>query len=222
MIKAVLFDLDNTLHDYVKIKTKCIKASIKAMIKAGLKMNEKEAYKKLIKIYKKSYYESNTIFQDFLEQAYGKLDYKILGAAIVAYRKVRYLNVKPYKNVKKILRELKNKDIRLGIVTDSPIEKAWVRLYNLGIVDYFDLVIGLKHNNHRKPHPLPFKQAIKILKLKPQQVLFVGDNPERDILGAQKIGMKTALAKYGQFIKGKSKPDYELKDIKDLIEKVFK
>jgi FMN phosphatase YigB (HAD superfamily) len=46
----------------------------------------------------------------------------------------------------------------------------------------------------------------------------VGDNPERDIKGAQELGMKTCLAKYG-WNKRKTdiKADYEINRFEDLL-----
>ncbi|VVB74228.1 Glyceraldehyde 3-phosphate phosphatase [Candidatus Tiddalikarchaeum anstoanum] len=217
MIRAVLFDIDNTLTDYVKIKTACVNAAIKAMIKAGLEMDSEDAYDILMKIYRKSFYESKTIFQAFLKHVNGVVDYKILGAAIVAYRQIRYFVVKPYNGVVKTLKALKKKGIKLGVLTDTPKVKAWVRLTNLGIVDYFDCVITFEDTRHRKPNLIPFKKVVNTLHIKPCEILFVGDNPNRDIKGGKKIGMKTALAKYGQFIKGKEKADYELNKISDVL-----
>ncbi len=46
----------------------------------------------------------------------------------------------------------------------------------------------------------------------------VGDWPERDIIGAKNVGMKTAFAKYGDTFDTKnSGADYVLEDISDLI-----
>ena len=44
MIKAVIFDLDNTLLDFKKMKEQGVRASIGAMIEAGLEYDEKKAY----------------------------------------------------------------------------------------------------------------------------------------------------------------------------------
>ena len=41
MIKAILFDLDNTLIDFFRLKKKCCNAAIDAMISAGLKIKKK-------------------------------------------------------------------------------------------------------------------------------------------------------------------------------------
>ena len=221
VVKAVLFDLDNTLTDYVKIKTKCVRAAINAMVKAGLSMNPRQAFEILMDLYRESYYESTHIFEEFLMHIHGVINYKLLGAAIVAYRKVRYLDLKPYKNVKKTLKKLQKKGLKLGIITDAPRTKAWIRLTGLGIIDFFNFVIGYEDTNYRKPHPLPFKKAIKIINLKPEEILYVGDNPSKDIKGARRVGMKTALAKYGQFIPGNTEPDYVLKDISDLLKIVI-
>jgi len=51
MIKAILFDLDNTLIDFMKMKHECCKVAIDAMIKAGLKVEKKKALQILYKLY---------------------------------------------------------------------------------------------------------------------------------------------------------------------------
>lgn len=216
MIKAVLFDLDNTLIDFVKQKTICCNESIKAMIKAGLKVDKEIAYKELMKIYKPSSYEDPHIFQHYL-RSIGIINPRVLSAGIVAYRKIVNELLIPYKGVIETLIKLKNKGLKLGVVTDAPRLKAWIRLTTAGLDDYFDIVITLGESKKKKPSSTPFKKAIKELGLKPDEILFVGDNPLRDIKGAKKTGMKTAYAEYGSFIKSDETPDYVLKKFGDLL-----
>ena len=218
MIKAILFDLDNTLTDTRLIKINCIKHSLKEMIKSGLEMEFDDAFSSLMKIYKKSDYENDLIFQDFLLKELGCIDYKILSAGIVEYRKIRYKYVKAYPGIKETLGALrKNEDLILGILTDSPKIKAWIRLTSINLVDFFDLIITYDDIKSKKPDIKGFKKAIQILKIKPEEILFVGDIPEKDIKGAKSVGMKTALAKYGQFLPDSIIPDYILNCPKDLI-----
>jgi putative hydrolase of the HAD superfamily len=55
--------------------------------------------------------------------------------------------------------------------------------------------------------------------IKPGEAIMVGDWVERDIIGAAKLGMKTAFAKYGDTFETKShNADYELNDIRELID----
>jgi len=65
MIKAVIFDLDNTLLDFKKMKEHGVKAAISAMIEAGLDCNEEEAYKIIFDIYHQKGWEYQTKFDDF-------------------------------------------------------------------------------------------------------------------------------------------------------------
>ena len=51
MIRAVVFDLDNTLVDFMKMKDLCIQAAVDAMIDAGLRMDKETAKRKLFAIY---------------------------------------------------------------------------------------------------------------------------------------------------------------------------
>ncbi len=222
VLKAILFDLDNTLIDFVRFKKECSKAAIRAMIEAGLGMEEEKASALLFKMYDDFGWENQQIFEKFLRKVSGKIDYRILANGIAAYRRVKAGHMEPYPRIMETLIKLKSKGLILGIVSDAPRMQAWLRLAETNISEFFDVVIALEDTGRLKPSRMPFKQAIKKLGFKPEEILFVGDNPERDIKGAKRVGMKTALAEYGQLIKGKSKPDFVLKkpvDLQKVVEK---
>ena len=220
MIKAILFDLDNTLIDYLKMKNHSCSAAIDAMIGAGLDVEHKKATKMLFELYGKYGLEEKTIFQKFLKKLTGKINYRVLANGIVAYRRVRTLEA--YPNVDYVLSKLKRKNIKLGIVTDAPRLKAWIRLAVIKLSNYFDVVVTFEDTKQLKPSKLPFKAALRKLKLKPEECLMVGDWPERDIKGANAIGMRTCFARYGNPKIKKTDADYEISDIKMLIEIVGK
>ena len=218
MVKAVLFDLDNTLIDFMKMKKISCEAAISAMIDGGLPMKKNIAYKKLFELYGVHGIEHQEIFQKFLQKETGKVDYRILSKGIAAYRKVQAGFLEPYPNVRKTLLRLREKGLKLGIVSDAPKLKGWLRLAEMNLTDFFDVVVALDDTGQLKPNKLPFQAAINELKLSPAEILFVGDNPGRDIKGAANLGMKTALAKYGQVFPSEGiKPDYVLNDIQEIL-----
>ena len=51
MIKAVIFDLDNTLLDFISVKKKAVDAAILAMVEAGLNVDADLARKNIFDIY---------------------------------------------------------------------------------------------------------------------------------------------------------------------------
>jgi len=219
MIKGILFDLDNTLIDFLKMKKKCCEKSVSAMIKSGLPLKKDEALEILYKIYEKYGIEYQKIFQEFLKETIGNVDYKILAEGIVAYREVKNSMLVTFPNVVSTLRKLKN-NFRLGVVSDAPKLQAWLRLAELEIIDFFDVVVALADEGKEKPSIIPFLRAAKELNLKPEEIIFVGENPEKDIKGAKSVGMKTAFALYGMTYKEPPKKidaDYILKDFSDLL-----
>ena len=84
MIKAVFFDLDNTLVDFFRMKRSAVKAAVISMLDAGLEMNFDDAYEHVMKIYKTEGIEYQEVFDRFLEESIGSINHKILAAAIVA------------------------------------------------------------------------------------------------------------------------------------------
>lgn len=198
MAKAILFDLDNTLLDFMKFKRETALAASKAMVKAGIKADEKELYDRIFEIYDKKGIEYQNTFSDLANHyATNAHDFeRIVQAAIIAYTKKKYELIKPRAHVIATLNALRKKYF-LAIVTDAPRDKAWQRLILSGLDGHFYPVVTFTDTGQHKPSPKPFARACELLHINPKDAVFVGDNPERDIIGAKKAGMLTVLAKYG-------------------------
>jgi putative hydrolase of the HAD superfamily len=218
MIKAVLFDLDNTLIDFMKVKRSSVDAAINAMLAAGVKIKKEKATKLLYKLYEKYGIEYQQIFQKFLREVLGRVDYKALAQGIVAYRKTQTGILEPYDEVIPTLRKLKKIGIRLAIVSDAPRIRAWIRLVELGIQNFFEVIVTFEDTGKYKHTGIPLKRALKLLNLKAEECLMVGDWPERDMVGSRKLGIKSVFAKYGAVrpIRN-SGADFEISSIKEVL-----
>ena len=217
-IKGVVFDLDNTLLDFMQMKEFAVKAAVKGMIEAGLLVDEDQSYREIIAIYEEFGWENQQVFDVFIEKQVGYVEHKFLAAGIVAYRRAREANLMAYPNVNKTLMALTKAGIKLGVVSDAPSREAWLRIYYLNLYHYFDVVITFDDSGERKPSAVPFKMSLEALQLEPKETIMVGDWPERDVVGAQQIGMKTAFARYGDtFGTVNSGADWDLVDIYQLV-----
>ena len=217
-IKAVLFDLDMNLLDLFTAKNEAIDIAIQAMINAGLEMEREEALEKLKKEYFKDF-EGSQVISNFLKNN-DKYHPKILAAAINSYRKTKSELLKPYPEVIETLKELKSMNLKLAIVTDAPILKAFRRLDAVGVVDFFDEIVTFDDTGQKKPAPEPFKEALKRLNLSTEEAIHVGDWPERDVLGANGIGMISVHAKYGNKLSDssfKGAADFEIESFGEII-----
>jgi putative hydrolase of the HAD superfamily len=128
MIRAVVFDLDNTLMDFMTMKENSIQAAVKAMIDAGLSMDAGEAFGELYAIYEKKGIEYQYVFDDFLEATLGTIDWKILSSGVVAYRRAREASLVTYPHVTLTLTDLLRRGLKLAVLSDAPRREAWLRL----------------------------------------------------------------------------------------------
>lgn len=92
---------------------------------------------------------------------------------------------------KKVLRELEP-NYKLGIISNfcGNLEKV---LLEFDLLSHFTFVIDSYHAGVEKPNPAIFKMALEKCEERPENICFIGDNPERDITPARKIGMRTIL-----------------------------
>jgi len=218
MIRAIIFDLDNTLTDFMKMKRAAIDAAVDGMLDAGLTLPREEVATRIYQVYDREGIEYQQVFDRFLNEALGRIDYKILSSAIVAYRRARdsYLVLYPHVNI--TLLELLKRGLKLAVVSDAPRLQAWTRLAHLQLHHLFDSIVAFEDTGERKPSPKPFERAIEVLGIAPNEAIMVGDWPERDVVGAAKVGIKTAFARYGDtFGTVHSGADFDLNDIYELV-----
>tara|TARA_B100001250_G_scaffold318482_1_gene281120 strand:+ start:9 stop:689 length:681 start_codon:yes stop_codon:yes gene_type:complete len=223
MIKAVIFDLDNTLLDFMNMKSQAVISGINGMIEAGFQIDKDYAYKNIFKIYESKGWEYQEVFDDFILSEIGKLDYKILASGIVAYRKAKEASLILYPNVNSTLITLSKLGLKLGVVSDAPSREAWMRICSVNLHHIFDAVVTFHDTGMHKPSPEPFRKISLLLEVIPEESIMIGDWPERDVIGAKKLGMKTAFAKYGDVFGTKeSGADYDIMNINEVIDIIKK
>jgi putative hydrolase of the HAD superfamily len=219
MIRAVIFDLDNTLTDFMKMKRASIDAAVDGMLDAGLVLPRDEVSKKIHDVYDREGIEYQQVFDRFLHEELGRVDYKILSSGVVSYRRARDSYLVLYPHVNYTLLELMKRGLKLAVVSDAPRLQAWMRLAQLQLQHLFDPVVAFEDTGERKPSPKPFQRAIEMLGIEPGEAIMVGDWPDRDVVGAKGLGIRTAFARYGDtFGTVHSGADWDLNDVMELVD----
>jgi putative hydrolase of the HAD superfamily len=219
VIRGIIFDLDNTLTDFMRMKDSAIEAGIDGMLDAGLALPRDQVRQRIWEVYEREGIEYQLVFDQLLEHELGYIDAKILSAGVVAYRRARASTLVLYPHVQYTLLQLVKRGLALAVVSDAPRAQAWLRLASLQLHNVFDHVVTFEDTGQRKPSPEPFRKALSLLGLIPEETIMVGDWAERDVVGAAQLGIKTAFARYGDtFGTRDSGADFELADILDLLE----
>lgn len=130
------------------------------MIDAGLEQPQEEIVQRIWRIYDERGYEHQTVFDDLLENMFGKIDHKILASGIVAYRQAREASLVTYPHVSSTLIELTKMGFKLAVVSDAPTREAWLRLCYLKLHHVFDAVVTYEDTFKRKPDPAPFFESV--------------------------------------------------------------
>jgi putative hydrolase of the HAD superfamily len=126
-------------------------------------------------------------------------------------------------HAKEVIRSL-SRQYRLAVVSNTFVStkrEVKLALHNLGLDQYFDAIITSVDVGYEKPHEEIFRVALQELGLQPSEVVMVGDRIEKDVVGANRMGIASILCKwnnrYPEQIKGKmEKPTYSIHSLKEL------
>lgn len=123
-----------------------------------------------------------------------------------------YADLQFHPDVANTLAQLKAKQVKMGIVTNGLKEDYERALQKLGATGCFDVTVGIDSCNSAKPDRRIFLYAVEKLRLRPSDVLFIGDSVEKDYEGARRAGLKSLL------IDRKGKASKDIDSIKSLTE----
>ena len=169
MKKAVVFDLDGTLTDTIA----SIKISAdKAVGKYGFGPFSEEQYKYFVGD------GAATLIERCLE-AGGDKEQKYFEGAFKEYQKVfeEYCmyKVEPYKGIRKLLAALKERGIRLAVLSNKPHERTKEVISTIFGDECFDVVRGQIDGVPKKPSPEGVFKILEELSLKAEDILYLGD-----------------------------------------------
>lgn len=161
-----------------------------------------------------------------LAQEFGVKDYDLAEIAEVywTYHKGHPEDINGvFPSVAEVLRTLKQKGAKLGIVTSGFNETCSKELASLGIRDCFDVIVGADDVTEPKPNPQPAQICCQRLGLEPKDALMVGDS-KHDIACGNKAGCTTAMVGWAlcdmKKLEGVEKPDLIISDVEQLIKYV--
>lgn len=190
-MKAVLFDLDDTLYPEIDFVYSGFKTVAKYLQKS-CGVDSDEMLQRMVDLLRKN--GRGKVFDDLLSElrldiGAINIDAKLL---VYIYRTHKPL-IRPFSDTSSVLNTLKEKGFKLGIITDGTATVQRNKIASLGIKNLFDIVICTDDlgKDAWKPSLIPFQIALKLLKIKPLDAICVGDNLMKDFVSANTLGIKT-------------------------------
>jgi HAD superfamily hydrolase (TIGR01509 family) len=115
------------------------------------------------------------------------------------------------------------KGLRLGVVSNGISDVQYQKIETLGLRGLFDCVLLSEEVGVRKPDPLIFWLAAQGLGVKPQECLHVGDSYEADVVGATRAGMHACWFNPAgaPLPNAEVRPALEIRALCDLVRSVF-
>jgi len=225
-IKAIAFDIDNTLYPTAEFIKLARSSAITAMIAAGLKKDRKKVEEKLSKIIRK--HSSNfphhydILLKEFRIKERERN--KLIAHAVHAQHNAKLI-LQPYPDVPATLVRLRDEGFRLYAASDGFAVKQNEKLIRTGLFYKFHDIFITQDLKCPKNEDF-FRKIIKLTGISAENFAMVGDRLDSDIKPAKKVGMHTIRILRGPYAAmGDDEgvgilADIELDDFTSLVEKL--
>lgn len=220
-LRAIAFDLDDTLYperDYALSGF----SAVATWAEAALGMPQEQVYDELKGLFAAGV--RRTTFNQWLE-GHGLASETWLAEMVNQFRQ-HVPELDPFPEVVELLRGLHG-SYRLAILTQGYASGQRSKIKALDVEHYFEKILILAETEREqwKPNRKAFERLLTELDLPADQVVYVGDNPEKDFYGARQVGIRTvrvrrAGAEHGhkEPIDPSYAPDLEVGDLQALPE----
>ena len=224
-IKAILFDVDETLFDRMLAQKAVLELIVKQMPQVFRDFPPESVLAAFLK--------SDQIYTDLFNSgaaSEGSRDKRsllllqLLGIDKKYTAKITELYVKDYPGVKAhvdgavpVIKKLSRK-YQLGVVSNGFTDVQYRKLEAMGLRDLFSCIVLSEEFGIRKPNPGIFHQAALLLHMQPQECLYVGDSYTNDVIGAKNAGMHVCWFNRDsqQIPDEKIKPDFVITKFEEL------
>jgi putative hydrolase of the HAD superfamily len=189
MIKAVFFDIDDTLYDTSGFAKLARKAALNAMIDAGLPLSHDEAYILLREIIKEKGSNYDKHLNVLTKRVFGEEKPLLIALGMITYHNVKFALLRLFPETMATLIYLKAQGYHLGVISNGLTIKQYEKLVRLGLHHFFDSVITSQEAGVEKPDKAIFEMAMNRMGCKAENSVMIGNSFSDDILGAINAGM---------------------------------
>lgn len=225
-IKAITFDIEDTLYDSSLQMRMARLNAIRAMNEAGLPIDLETGYQMLEGIVKDYGPHYTKHFDKLLERLGLKWNPRVIAAGVLAYRETSQVYLKPFSDTVPTLIRLRDLDYKLGVIAEGRSVKEWQKLIQMGVDHILHLVLISEDLGTEELSVDQFLEGIRRLNVKPEETLYVSSKPNRGILYANEAGLLTVRMRRGDSMaeeprepKGRAKyAIYRLSEILDILD----
>jgi putative hydrolase of the HAD superfamily len=230
MLKAIFFDIDDTLYSTSSFATRAREASVDAMLAMGLRADRRQVLRELAEVVQEfsSNYEHH--FDKLLSRlpldATLGLNFPLLvSAAVVAYHETKFRELTAYDDVTEVMRLLHRTGLTLGIVSSGITLKQAEKIVRLRIHRFIDprAIFISDQVGIGKPNPKLYLRAIERIGAQPQETMHVGDHPVNDVDAANAAGMISVWNRregVHDLAEGRTRPRHVIDNFWDLLDVV--
>jgi putative hydrolase of the HAD superfamily len=201
-LRAVLFDIDDTLFGTTEFARLARKNAVAAMCDAGLDLPPEEVESELSEVISEFSSNYSRHFDKLLVRLGCPLRDDatpaiIVAAGVCAYHDTKFRSFAPFPDALALLSDLQATGLITGIITHGWTDKQAEKLVRLGVIPHInkDAIFISDEIGISKPNPKLYETALDRLDLRAEEVMYVGDSPAHDIAPAKSLGMLTAFAR---------------------------
>lgn len=227
-LKAIFFDLDETLLDTSGCRPPAVEASFRIAVQKYPELNL-EAWRRASEEVKVEMHDlwlnsPNSGVELLREGSYRILkklgidDSELATHVSQAYYRTWIKHLKLFPEVQEVLAALRGR-FRLGIISNGPSDLQRYKLKLFNLEREFDPIVISGEIGVAKPDPAIFRHALEFAKVSPSEALYVGDSPTYDIVGAKGVGMQMIwVNRNGLPTENlKIKPDVVVRDLREIL-----
>lgn len=233
-LKAVFFDVDDTLFSSTEFSTNARRESARAMIKAGLSIDEESLLAELDEVIREFGSNDEKHFDKLLkrmpEGTYPEgARLFIIMAGVIAYHHCKFHNFKPYEDALEVMRRMRDSGLRLGIISAGVPAKQVEKILRLNLLPLVDpnQIFITESVGIAKTNPKIYMRACRSINANPVECAYVGDNPLVDVDIPHRIGMRTFFSRRGgkyENLSGEAQADHVIHnfwDLWDILEREY-
>ncbi|MDE2517866.1 MAG: HAD family hydrolase [Methanocorpusculum sp.] len=205
--RAVLFDLDNTLHSLIA-------ARLTAVSTVAAWLNDVSGDLPFLFLHNDKPAMAENVLTAYLT---GQNNLAALPAAARLYHTLERSCITPFPGIPDLLTDLQTAGVRLAVITNSDSAEAHLRLELLGIAGFFEAVVTPDTFGIKKPDPAVYQKTLDLLGVAAADTIMIGDRLDRDVTPAREAGMRAVHAAYGTFEKGEDGAVRNPAELRDLL-----